>query len=385
MAQEAAAILDIGSSRITALIARRGVNGTITVLGKGECEYSGYEDGAFYRPDELINVVFKAISAAETDANIKIRYLYIGVPGQFSVTQCKDVTMSLNKRRKVTNEDVDRLLEMGNDFGENPDYVLINTQPVYFTLGDERKMIQPVGLTASRLSGYISYMLAEKNFTDMFTRIASDLGIESVEFLSTILAEALFLFDDVVRDRYAVLVDVGYIVTDIAVARGDGIVRQFSFSLGGGHFTKDLHDVLSIRFSLAETLKRKVALNLEFSDEDTYDLNVNDRVMSLPATRVNDIVTARMSKLAKTINKCLNSCDLPPSATYCLTGGGISYISGAVDYLSKKTDRQFEIAAPDLPQMNKPHLSSALSLADMVLGAYAPSGKKSFLAKLFER
>ena len=108
--------------------------------------------------------------------------------------------------------------------------------------------------------------------------------------------------------------------------------------------------------------------------------------MSLSATQVNDVVIARMNKLAKTINKCLSSCDLPPSATYCLTGGGISYIPGAVDFLSKKTDRQFEIAAPDLPQMNKPHLSSALSLMDMVLGAEsAPQRKKGLFAKLFGR
>ena len=207
MAQEVA-ILDVGSSRITAMIGRRGVNNTINIVGTGECEYPGYEDGEFYRPDELVGTVFKAISAAETDANMKIRHLYIGVPGQFSVTQCKDVTMALNKRRKVTDEDVDKLLSLGNDFDDNEEYELVNSQPVYFTLGDERKLIQPVGMTATRLSGYISYILADRKFTGLFGRIAEDLGIESVDFVSSLLAETLFLFDDVVRDRYAVLVDV---------------------------------------------------------------------------------------------------------------------------------------------------------------------------------
>ena len=384
MAQEAA-ILDIGSSRITAMIARRGVNNTITVLGKGECEYPGYEDGEFYRPEELVNVVFKAVSAAETDANMKIRHLYIGVPGQFSVTQCKDVTMSLGKRRKVTDEDVDKLLSMGAEFEGASDLELINSQPVYFTLGDDRKLIQPVGMTAQRLSGYVSYMLAEKKFTDLFTRVAADIGIASVDFVSALLAETLCLFDAVVRDRYAVLVDVGYTVTDIAVARGDGIVRQFSFSMGGAHLTEDLHEDLSIRYSLAETLKRKIVLNLEFSPDDTYDLPIKERIMSLPATQVNDVAYARMNKLAKTINKCLGSCDLPPTTTYGLTGGGISYITGAIDYLSKKTDRQFDIVAPDIPRLNKPHLSSSVSLMDMVLGSSVPTKKKGFFAKLFER
>ena len=367
---------------MTVMIGRRGINNTINILGKGECEYAGYENGEFYRPEELINVVARAIEDAENDARMKIRHIFIGVPGQFSVTQCKDVTMSLNRKRKVTEEDVDELFAMGNNFADSDKYVLINSQPVFYTLGDERKLIQPVGLTASRLSGYISYILAEKEFITLFENIIRDLGIESMDFVSSVLAETLFLFDDISRDRYAVLVDVGYIVTDIVVARGDGIVRQFSFTLGGGHFTKDLRDDLSIRFQLAESLKRKVVLNLEFSDTDTYDVSIKERVKSFPARQVNDIIIARLSKLAKVINKCLSSCDLPQTTTYYLTGGGISYMTGVLDYLSKKTDRQFELAAPDLPQMNKPRLSSSLSLMDMVLGTLAPERKKGFFARL---
>ena len=127
MAQEAA-ILDIGSSRISVVIGRRGVNNTINILGRGECEYSGYEDGEFYRPDELINVVSKAINAAETDANLKIRHIFVGVPGQFSVTQCKDVSMSLGRRRRITDEDIDKLFSLGDDFADNDEYTLINSR-----------------------------------------------------------------------------------------------------------------------------------------------------------------------------------------------------------------------------------------------------------------
>ena len=100
--------MDIGSAKITVMVGTRGVNNTICVKGLGECEYAGYEDGEWYQPDELINAVERAISLAQTDAHTKIRHLYIGVPGQFTVTQCKEVTMSLNRRRRVTDADVDR-------------------------------------------------------------------------------------------------------------------------------------------------------------------------------------------------------------------------------------------------------------------------------------
>lgn len=378
--------MDIGSSKITVMVGKRGVNNTICISGTGESEYSGYEDGEFYQPDELLGAVERAVSRAQTNANTKIRHLYIGVPGQFTATQCKEVSMALSRRRKVTDEDVDALYEQGDTFADDPNYTLINSQPIFYTLTGDRKLIQPVGLTASQLSGFISYILAEKKFTDTFSGIVSELGIESCDFVSSILAESLFLFDDFVRDRFAVLIDVGYIVTDVVIIRGDGVLRQFSIPIGGGHIAKDLRDDLSIRFSLAEKLKRKVILNLEFGETDTYDITLKDRTMSFSAKQVNDIVTIKLNKLARTINNCLISCDLPPSTTFYLTGGGISYLAGARDYLAKKLDRQLEIAAPKLPQMNKPHLSSALGLMDMVLGCEEePVRKKGLFAGLFGR
>ena len=286
MVQETA-VMDIGSSKITVLVGRRGVNNTICIVGTGESEYAGYEDGEWFQPDELINAVARAVSRAQTDSHVKIRHLYIGVPGQFTATQCKEVSMSLGRRRKVTDDDVDELYELGDTFDGDPNYKLINTQPIYFTLEDDRKLIQPVGMTASRLSGYISYILAERRFIQTFDRIMNELGIDSHEYVSSVLAESLFLFDDFVRDRYAVLMDVGYIVTDVVVARGDGILRQFSIPIGGGHITKDLRDDLDIRFSLAENLKRKAVLNLEFGEDDTYEVSIKDRKKSFSARRAN--------------------------------------------------------------------------------------------------
>lgn len=378
--------MDIGSSKITVLIGTRGVNNTVCITGSGECEYDGYEDGEFFKPDGLMNAVGQAVSAAQTSANARINHIYVGVPGQFTVTQCKEVSLSLGKKRKISDDDVNELYEQGDTFSGNADYTLINCQPIFFTLGDDRKLIQPVGLVSTNISGFVSYILAEKKFTDLFSHILKSLGVESYEFVSSVLAETLYLFDEAVRDRYVVLFDVGYIVTDIVVARGDGILRQFSIPIGGGHISKDLRDDLSIRFRLADKLKRKITLNLDFNEGDTYDITMKERTMSFSARQVNDIATVKLNKLARTIKSCLMSCDLPVSTSYYLTGGGISYMPGARDYLSKKLDRQIELAAPRQPQYKKPDMSSALGLLNTVLdNEQAETRKKSFFDRLFGR
>jgi cell division protein FtsA len=381
------AILDFGSSKITVLIGERGVNNTITVNGIGECDYAGFSDGEWFEPEQLTYVVGHAISNAETNSRTKIRHLYIGVPGEFTTCVCRDAQISLSKKRKITEADVEALHEQGNAFRGDVDYTLINSQPIYYTLDDERRLIQPVGLSSTRLGGHISYILAENRFIHFIDRIMDEIGIESVEYVSALLAEVLFLFDDIKRDQYVMLVDVGYITSSVVLARGDGILFQRSFSFGGGHITGDLATALGISYTLAESLKRKVVLSLNAGEEDVYEVATRESTQTFPAQLVNEIVTDCIGRLARTVTKCLAQCeyDYPDYIPYHLTGGGLSYLKGARDGLSKQLGKPVEIIAPPLPQFSRPHLSSSLGLMDMVLNQQAPVRKKGFWSKLFNR
>lgn len=378
------AVMDIGSGKITVLIGERGVNNTICVHGMGEASYAGFCEGEWYQPDQLGSAVGKAIAAAQNDAGKRIKTLYIGVPGEFTVTKCKEVNIAFDRKRKINDEDVDALHERGNTFDSDLEYTLINSQPIFYMLDDDHKTVQPSGAVSSKLRGIISYTLAENSFIDKFDKIMENIDIDEYDFVSSLLAESLYLFDEATRDRYVVLIDVGYLVTYVAVARGDGILKQFSIPLGGGHITEDLKEYLGIKFSTAEKLKRKVNLSLEVDDSETYSVNSSGRVTAFGAKQVNEVVTAKLSTLAKVIRKCLLSCDYPDNIPYHLTGGGISYIGGARTYLSKKLERDIEAASPMLPQYAYPHLSSLFGLMDMVLNQDEIS-PKGFFAKIFGR
>lgn len=384
MAQDVA-ILDFGSSKITVLIGERGVNNTITVNGIGECEYAGFSDGEWFEPEQLTYVIGHAMSNAETNSRTKIRHLYIGVPGDFTTTVCRDVSVSFPRKKRITDQDVDALHTQHEEFSSLPDYTLINVQPVYYTLDDERRLIQPAGLNSTRLGGHISYIFAENRFISFIDRIMDELGMESVEYVSALLAETLFLFDEIKRDRYVLLLDVGYITSSIVLARGDGILFQRTFALGGGHVTGDLATVLEISFTKAESLKRKVVLSLNVGEKDVYEVVSRDGTETYPAQLVNEIVNETVARLARTVNKCLAQCeyDYPDYIPLSLTGGGLSYIKGARDALSKQLGKPVEIVGPPLPQFSRPHLSSSLGLMNLVLNQQAPVRKTGFLSRLF--
>ncbi|MCL2061943.1 MAG: hypothetical protein FWH03_04890 [Firmicutes bacterium] len=380
------AILDFGSGKITVLVGKRGANNTICIGGAGECEYAGFGDGEFFEAEQLTDVIRSAVSGASKQSGVEIKHLYIGVPGEFTSGVCHEVSLSLGRKRKVTNDDVDKLHEMGNIYKDHPEFTLINSQPVYYTLDTDQRLIQPVGLSSTKLAGQISYILAENRFITLIDSVMHEIGIESYDYVSSLLAEILFLFDDVVRDRYIVLIDTGFITTNVVVALGDGILAQYNFSLGGGHITGDLANYFKISFTHAEALKRKAALSLNTDEDDVYTISVNRTdTLDFPAKTVNEIVGARVKMIADTITKCLKICEYeyPDYIPYHITGGGLANIRGARDFLSKHLAKPVEIIVPRLAQFNRPHFSAPLGLLDMVLSHQPAEKKRGIFARLF--
>lgn len=369
MVKKEVAILDFGSSKVTVLIGERGVNGTFNIKGTGEIEYAGYYEGKFLEPEKVKLAVGLAINNAETTARSRITKIYVGVPGEFSTVVCKEVSLNFSKRKKVSESDIQELFYNGNTYKHNPTHTVINHCPIYFTLDDGRRIIEPRGAVSTKLGGYVSYVLAENNFLDFVEEMLLDLGIRATRYISSSLAESLFLFEPEERDRYAILVDCGHISTSVMLVRGDGLLFLNSFSMGGGHITGDLSQCLKITYYQAEGLKRKVVLSLLASDTDFYEVAGKDYMIPFSAKTTNEIVTERIDLIASFVLKCFNRCEyeFPDYIPVYLTGGGLSYIKGARDYLSKRIGRKVEVIAPKVPGLNRPHFSTALGILDVAL------------------
>lgn len=376
------AVLDIGSYKITVIVGERGINNTFNIKGTGEVEYTGFSDGEFFEPDDVKNAIALAIANAETSSHSKISHLYVGVPGEFTSVICRECNINFPKRKRVTEQDINQLFYVGNIYRKHPTHTVINNTPIYFTLDDSRKIIDPCGMTSTRLGGYISYVLAENNFLDFIENILEELGVRSAEYISSALAESMYLFDTEIRDRYALLLDCGYLTSSVMLVRGDGLLFLKTFSIGGGHIMGDLAECLRISLSQAENLKRKVVLSIDAGESDYYEVAGKDYLMPISAKTANEIVKARVDHIASMVLKCISKCEyeIPDYIPLYLTGGGLSYMRGARDYFSKKIGRRVEIISPSLPNLNRPHFSSTFGLLDMALDE-----NQSNLSTLFGR
>ena len=367
--RDSSVILDIGSSTIVALIGRHGANGTFLVSGKGEISYAGFQNANFLEPENLKFVIGSAISNAEISAGEKISEVLIGVPGEFCACIPKNIEISFPKIKRITNLDISNILNEGNTFENEVAYSVINKSAICFDIDETKRVIDPIGMKAKKISGQISYILAQKYFLNLIKSIFNDLRIRISGFVCSPLAECLYLFEPEIRDRYAIMVDVGYITTNVAISRGNGLLFLNSFSLGGGFITADLAECLKIQFNEAERLKHKVLLGWQTSQSDVYNLEGDEFMQTYSANATNEIVIDRIDMICDYIQKCLDNCiyDLPEFLPIYVTGGGVNYLKGVKAILSKKLKRQIILIEPKLPNMNRPDYSTEVGLLNLAL------------------
>jgi cell division protein FtsA len=363
------ACIEFGTSRITVMVASRGVNNTINVKGVGECEYNGYDYEGFLDDDEVAAKVRTAIVRAEQDAGVQIERLFVGVPAAFSQAIVRDTIVNFEKRRKVLPSDIDRLFDEGAVFPDESGFILIDHAPVHFSTDDNRKIMQPQGLKTTKLSAKVCYMLAEKFFTDLVQTWVDGVSVARIRFLSTPLSEVLYLGAADEREGTMLLADVGQIMSSITIARGDGLVGMRTFPLGGGTVTEALMEGLHCSFAVAERLKTHIVLSLNLKATDTYSFDIRGQGYTFSAVSVNEIAEDVIGGIASVIKKHLAmfSADMVDHLPLYVTGGGLSHIRGAKSVLSRLVGRNVEVLAPWQPVWDKPELSAILGLVDTAL------------------
>ena len=360
-------VLDFGSSKISVMIAESGINNTFNILGTGETEYAGFYDGSFVEPEKLYEAIANCVLKAETNSGLKIDKLHIGVPAEFTFVECKNSSVAFNKRSKISDEDISDLFDLASRDIKHNDATIISRSPIYFLLDDNRKVIDPKGEISTRLSGQISFVLADNNFIETIDNVIKNMGIREVEYVSSSLAESIYLLDPQIRDGGAILIDVGYLTSFVTLVKGDGIISLNQFSVGGGHISADLCQILNISFKEAENLKRKVVLSLMATDTDFYEVNVNGNVTPVSAKLTNQIVSARLDMIVDLINRCLQKMKGNSYLPVFITGGGVCLLKGGKDYISKGVGENVEIVTSNVPQLSKPTYSSVLGLLDIAL------------------
>ncbi len=367
MRNKQVAVLDFGSSKITATVAERGINKTFIIKGSYSFNYDGYQEGEFFDLAQLKQIVSLAVESLYKACTNKLETIYVGVPGDFTEVVVKDSQISFAKKKKITDLDIDTLFDSAFVM-QSAKYSLINRSAVVYELDDFRRLANPVGAVSGILKGKLSFVLCNNYFIEAVKSIIQSVMQVKVEFVSTSLAQALYLLGPETRDRIALICDIGYIATTVMIVQGDGLLYQKSFPYGGGYITAELTQRLEVDFDLAEKLKRKINLSCQTTSRD-FDLIDGDNGDYYSIEDIKNVVKDSLDVLCEDISAMLDSSGyiLPDYVPLMVTGGGISYLRGAKEHISGRLNMAVEIIAPKVPLMDKPTESSILSLLDLAL------------------
>lgn len=368
MTNDSAAVLEVGSQKVTCIIGQRGVNNTFIIKSIAECDYDGFSDRQFFDLSSLADAVKEVVSRTANNARTHLDKLYVSVPGEFSKVSIKEHTLAFKNKKRIRRRDTEDLYKSFS-LSETSKYEITDISAIYYTLDDNRRVSDPTGVSSYKLGGLLCYMLGDRYYLKLMRNICKRAGTEDIEFISESLAEAKYLIPKEERTVKRAVVDVGYLTTNVFVALGGGVLYQKAFSDGGGYITAELMEKADIDFDVAETLKRKINLGFSTKLEGNYFITVNDEDYDVPLQKANFTVRFCLDRLAERIDNVLKQCptDLKLTSPVGLTGGGISYMRGGPEYLASRLELPVTPIAPSIPYMNKAQDSALLSLLNEAL------------------
>ena len=341
MMKKATAVLDFGTSKVLVLLAEESAYQKVTITSAGMAQYDGFMNGEWNSPDDVNDAIASAVEAAENKVGGRIRELYVGVPGEFVRVYVIEAAVTLQGADpKVTGEDVEKLQRQATEMLDRPTGVIIHRSPAWFKVDGGQKTLEPVDQKGSTLEGMIGFVLADQFFVNDVTERLRELNIEVKGFFSTSVGEAMQIIPYEERDHTAILVDVGYLSTEIMAVEGDAIVWQKVLPVGGAHITLDLTYGLEKPFEMCEKIKRNYAFNapkntqIEVQGED-------GQMESFSGEEISMIIDARVDEMLEMIDDAIkkSGIHLGNWSNIYLTGGGLMPMQGARVYAAGKLFR----------------------------------------------
>src|SRR5213082_1905641 len=348
--------LDIGTSRVTCIVAGPGDEGLLHILGMGETESRGLRKGVIVNPDAAVEAIKRAVEDAERMSGLEAEEVTINLAGSHIMGFNGQAIVAVSGRdREITPDDVRRAIDSACAIQLPAGREIVDRLPQEFIVDDQDGINDPVGMTGARLAVKVhivtSPVTARQNAINAVNRaglIVSDMVLEQLA-----AAEASLTEDD--KEFGAALVDIGAETTGLVIYQRGAVQHTAVFALGGSHFTNDIAFGLRTPIPEADKIKRAVgcACGLSLSEAERSELVEVPSVGGRPPRQLSrqilcDILQPRaeevLSHVADEIREAGWEGQL--SSGVVLTGGG-SLLDGMVEIAEQVFDAPVRLGYPE--------------------------------------
>lgn len=385
-------VVDFGTSKIVALVARMNSGTRCDILSAGNQAYDGYQDARWNNEPEIVNAIKAALANANAEA-YNSKYVYVGVPGQFCRFLNVEVKTDLQGANpSVTKREMDILENMAMEQLQNVDGEIIYLAPAWYQVDSGRRLQDPENQHGTTLRALYSIIVAERYFVEDVKMRFAELNKEVFGFYSTVFGQANYFVNENDNALTSVIIDVGYLCTQIAFMEGEGIIHYQSIPIGGAHMTADLAYGLELQFDKAEQIKRGYYFNGK-GVQDSFDVVLpTGATQQISREQVDEVLLPRVDELCEAIKETIENSGIRLSdrSNVYLTGGGLVINRGGKEYLGDKLNRTVREFQSFTSKLSNPIYSSSLGLLDHVMSVVEfKSGKlapiRQFFGSLFGR
>jgi cell division protein FtsA len=256
MAQPPIVALEIGTTRVRALVGEMHENGQIMIVGVGECRSRGVRKGGIIHFENAMACVKTALDSAEEQANTQINQVHLVVTGEHirgMVNRGSVPVMSAD--REITCEDVDRVMELARAVSLPTDRNTMHTICQHFYIDGQEGVARPEGMEGSKLELDMLILHGISSIIRNFVKIVKSLQVEVEDVAFSGLCSSLAVLTAEQKESGVIVIDMGGGTTDYLVYAGQAIACAGSLSVGGDHVTNDIALGLSLPITQAERIK----------------------------------------------------------------------------------------------------------------------------------
>jgi len=294
--------LDIGTTKICAIVGRKNEFGKLEVLGMGKAESEGVVKGIVFNIDKTVYAIERAIKEASEQSGIDIGVVNVGIAGQHirSFIQHGGITRT-TKEDEITVSDVERLTQDMYRMVVPPGSQIIHVMPQDYMVDYEEGIKEPVGMSGIRLEADFHIITAQTNAINNINKCVRRGSLEIEDLILEPLASSLAVLSDEEKEAGVCLIDIGGGTTDIAIFY-DNIIRHTAvIPFGGNIVTNDIKQGLMVLPQQAEQLKTKFgkAIAEEASPNEIVSIpGIRNRAAKeISVKNLANIIQARMEEI----------------------------------------------------------------------------------------
>jgi cell division protein FtsA len=365
--------LDIGTTKISCVVAEMKDNGSVDVVGLGSAPSRGMRKGVVVNLDATVDAVKSCVEEAEMMAGVAVESATVGIAGgHIRSFNSRGVIAISGRERTVSREDLRRVMDAARAVSIPQDREILHVLPQEFVLDDQGGITQPMGMTGSRLEANVHIVTAATTSIQNLVTCVNRAGIEVRDTVLEQLAasESVLTHDE--RDLGVALIDIGGGTTDLAIFEKGSIWHTAVLPAGGDHFTNDLAVGLRTPIPDAERLKKKFgcALATLVEGEEAIEVpSVGGRKPRMLSRQVMaEILQPRAEEIFTLIHEeVVRACfEKLLNAGVVLTGGG-SLLPGMVEVAEQVFDLPVRLGAPAgvgglAEPASGPHYATAVGL-----------------------